>query len=143
MRNIIENYNDNGFNNLRFTIVDCLNYGDGLTAHETDDLLLEKKKCWIRTLVNNIMTLCSYHVTYAFQNESTLYSSLNIKELLARNRREIWCLSDCNGTRTHKQLVRKRTLNHLVKPFKPGHGLNSKHGLNWKKRCKPEKFIIT
>ena len=34
-------------------------------------------------------TVCYYHVTYAFQGESTLYSCLNIKELLARNRREI------------------------------------------------------
>ena len=32
---------------------------------------------------------CSYHVTYAFQSESTLYSCLNVKELLARSRREI------------------------------------------------------
>ena len=31
--------------------------------------------------------LC-YHVPYAFQSESTLYSCLNIKELLARNRRD-------------------------------------------------------
>ena len=28
----------------------------------------------------------SYHVTYAFQGESTLYSCLNVKELLARSR---------------------------------------------------------
>ena len=34
-------------------------------------------------------TVCSYHVTYAFQSESTLYSCLNVKELLARNRRKI------------------------------------------------------
>ena len=45
----------------------------------------------------------------------TLYSCLNVKELLAQNRREIWSLSDCNWTRTHNHLVRKRTLNHLVK----------------------------
>ena len=61
------------------------------------------------------LTVCSYHVTYAFQSESTLYSCLSVKELLARNRREIWSLSDCNGTRTHNHLIRKRTLNHLVK----------------------------
>ena len=36
-----------------------------------------------------VMTVCSYHVTYAFQSESTLYSCLNVKELLSRNRREI------------------------------------------------------
>ena len=35
------------------------------------------------------VTVCSYHVTYAFQSESTLYSCLNVKERLARNRREI------------------------------------------------------
>ena len=49
------------------------------------------------------------HVTYAFQSESTLYSCLNVKELLARSRREIWRLSDCNWTRTQNHLVRKRT----------------------------------
>ena len=35
------------------------------------------------------MTVCSCHVTYAFESESTLYSCLNVKELLARSRREI------------------------------------------------------
>ena len=38
--------------------------------------------------INN-KTVCFYHVTYAFQSESTLYSCLNVKELLARSRREI------------------------------------------------------
>ena len=35
-------------------------------------------------------TVCFYHVTYAFQSESTLYSCLNVKKLLARSRHEIW-----------------------------------------------------
>ena len=35
-----------------------------------------------------IQTVSSYHVTYTFQNESTLYSCLNFKELLTRSRRE-------------------------------------------------------
>ena len=61
------------------------------------------------------LTVCFYHVTYEFESESTLYSCLHVKELLARNRRDIWRLSDCNGTRTHNHLVRKRTLNHLAK----------------------------
>ena len=61
------------------------------------------------------LTVCSCHVTYAFQNESTLYSCLNVKELVARNRREIWSLSDCNWTQTHDHLVHKRTFNHLAK----------------------------
>ena len=36
-----------------------------------------------------LITVCYYHVTYAFQSESTLFSCLNFKELLARNRRDI------------------------------------------------------
>ena len=52
------------------------------------------------------ITVCSYRVKYAFQSESTLYSRLNVKERLTRNRREIWILSDCNWTRTHNHLVR-------------------------------------
>ena len=55
-----------------------------------------------------------FNVTYAFQSDSTLYSCLNVKELLARSRREIWNVSDCNWTRIHSHLVRKRTLNHLA-----------------------------
>ena len=35
------------------------------------------------------LTVCFYHVTYAFQSESTLYICLNVRELLARNRRDI------------------------------------------------------
>ena len=59
------------------------------------------------------LTICSYHVTYTFWSESSLYSCLNVEELLTRNRRDIWSLSDCNRTRNHNHLVRKRTLNHL------------------------------
>ena len=36
------------------------------------------------------LTICSYHVTYVFQSESRLYGCLNVKELLVRNRCEIW-----------------------------------------------------
>ena len=53
---------------------------------------------------------CSCHVTYVSQSESTLYSCLNVKELLPRNRREIWRLSDCNWTWTQSHLVRKWTI---------------------------------
>ena len=60
------------------------------------------------------MTVCYYHVTYAIQSESTLYSCLNVKEILAQSRRKIWSLSDCNWIWTHNHLVRKRTLNHLA-----------------------------
>ena len=59
--------------------------------------------------------VCSCDVTYAFQSECTLYSCLNVKELLPRSRREIWSLNDCSWTRNHNHLVPKRTLNHLGK----------------------------
>ena len=61
------------------------------------------------------ITACYYHVTYAFQSESTLYSCLNIKELLAQNRRGISSLSDNNRIRTHNHLVHNETLNQLAK----------------------------
>ena len=62
-----------------------------------------------------IMTVCSCHVRYTSQSESTLYSCLNVKELLAQSRQKICNLSDCNWTRTQNHLVRKGTLNHLAK----------------------------
>ena len=61
------------------------------------------------------MIVSSCRVTYLFQSESTLYSCLNVKELLAWSRYEIWSLSDCNWIWTQNHLVRKRTLNHLPK----------------------------
>ena len=40
---------------------------------------------------------------------------LNVNELLARSWCHIWSLSDCIRTQTHKDLVRKQTINHLDK----------------------------
>ena len=77
-------------------------------------LMLVSAKC-CATYEEALLTVCSCHVTYAFQGESTLYFCLNLKELLVQNRREIWNFSDCKWTRSHNHLVRKRTLNHLVK----------------------------
>ena len=66
--------------------------------------------CVVRTYLYMMpLVACFYHVTYAF------HSCLNIKELLAQNRRNIWSLSDCNGTWADNHLVRTRTLNHLAK----------------------------
>ena len=55
-----------------------------------------------------------YHITYAFQSDSTLYNCLNVNELLARNRSDIWRLSDSSRIRTYNHLVCKWTLNHLA-----------------------------
>ena len=55
--------------------------------------ILVKKINWFEIIVITsftiLLTVYSCHVTHAFQSESTLYSCLNVKELLARNRREI------------------------------------------------------
>ena len=52
---------------------------------------------------------------YAFQSESTLHSCLDVKELFARNRRDISSFIDSYGAQTRNHLVRKQTLNHLAK----------------------------
>ena len=61
------------------------------------------------------LSVCCYHVTYPIQSESILYTYLIVKERLARNRLDIWSLSDYNETRFHNHLVCKRTLSHLAK----------------------------
>ena len=40
-------------------------------------------------LIETNITVCSYHVKYVFQSESTFYSCLNVKKLYAQNRRDI------------------------------------------------------
>ena len=42
------------------------------------------------------------------------WSYENTKELLSRNKHDIWSFSDCNGIRTNNHLVRKQALNHLA-----------------------------
>ena len=86
---------------------------DVVKITEYDDLV--KKPNAIQTTNTSNLTVCSCHVTYAFQSESTLYICLNVKELLVRSSSEIWSLSDCNWARTQNPLVRNRTLNHLPK----------------------------
>ena len=85
-------------------------------------------------------TLLSCHVR--FQGKSTLYSFLNVKELLAGNRYNIWSLSDHNGIRTHNYLNHKRTLNHLAElasHFNFRHCTYLEQGLPWHSdSCKVE-----
>ena len=74
---------------------------------------------WILSnYLNSELTLCSSHITYAFHSESALYSCLNVKKILAQNKRKIWFLSDWNWTKTDNHLLRKRTLHHLAKMAK-------------------------
>ena len=50
-------------------------------------LILDAMNMFI--LTETIVKSVCYHVTYAFQNKSTLYSCLNVKEIQAQNRRDI------------------------------------------------------
>ena len=54
--------------------------------------------------------LCHVRVSEWIHN---LYC-LNVNELLARSRREIWSLSDCKWTRTQNHLARKLTTQHIA-----------------------------
>ena len=49
------------------------------------------------------LTVC-YHVTFAFQSESSLYSWRNVKKLLAWSRHDIWGLSDSNRIGIHSKM---------------------------------------
>ena len=66
----------------------------------------------LQTITINITVDCMFLSCHVCVIEwiYTLYSCLDVKELSAQNWRDIWSLSDCNGIRTHKYLVRKRAL---------------------------------
>ena len=64
----------------------------------------------ILSIISIFWSLFIYHVTNAYLSKSTFCSCLNVKELVAWNRRDIWSLNNCNGIWTHKHLVHKRTL---------------------------------
>ena len=61
-----------------------------------------------------------YVIIIAFWNESTLYSCLNVKELLVPSRREIWSFGDSNGIRIYccdNDVLRIWILKGLLKGF--------------------------
>ena len=43
-----------------------------------------QKRAYPNKILDEELAVCSYHVMYAFHNESTLYSCQNVKDLLAR-----------------------------------------------------------
>ena len=69
-----------------------------------------------RVLICSVhLTVCSCHIRYAFQSESTFYSWLNVKEHLAGSRCEIWRWSNCKWKRTQNHSVLKWALNRMAK----------------------------
>ena len=73
--------------------------------------LTKSSSCVVRFISTMNLTVCYYHVTHAFESEYTLYSSLIVKDLLARRMRKIFSLSHCKWTWIHNYLVPKQTLN--------------------------------
>ena len=61
-----------------------------------------------------ISLLCVFFCHIHGYKESTFCNSFTVKEFLAQDRRDIWKLTDFNGTRTNNHLHRKRRINHLV-----------------------------
>ena len=64
-----------------------------------------------------IITVCYYHVTYNVSFRLNLHHSivcLNVQELFAQSRCDIWSLSDSNWIQTYNHFHRW-TLNYLVK----------------------------
>ena len=82
-------------------------------SSRSTEILWNKIRRLTRTWCNTDCVFLSCHICVSSQ--STPCNSLNFKERLAQNRRNIGKLSDCNGTRTHNHLVCKRILNHLTK----------------------------
>ena len=63
--------------------------------------LAKRMSCVESTYLYGALIVCSYHAAYAFRSESTLWDCLNVKDVLAQNRCDIWNLSDCNGIEAH------------------------------------------
>ena len=91
---------------------------------------------------NQILT-ASYHATYAFYVLEWIYTVQvpECRELLARKRRDILSLSDCNRIRTLNHLIRKWTLNHLAKLAMVECSFTS--GCGFKSRCSHLSQILT
>ena len=69
---------------------------------------------WVLIFTEHLI-VCSCHVTHVCQSESTLYSCLNVKQLIAKSRRDICRRTYCNWIQTQNHVVLKGTINHLVK----------------------------
>ena len=83
-------------------------WGLALTAQFT---LLSGLFIWSQSPFSIDCVFLSCHIRV--QGKSSLCNWLNVKKLLAKNKRNIWNLSDCNRIRAHNHLVCKQTFNHF------------------------------
>ena len=65
-----------------------------LQRDSTHNHLSQRHNHWVYICTVHL-SVCFYHVMCTFQSESTVCSCLNVKELVIRNRRDIWSLNDC------------------------------------------------
>ena len=103
--------------NILLTIIRYARYHPLLVSNRiyvTDSQYWGTIQIWWN-LNEQLLTVCYYLSRTSFRVNPHSIVYLNFKELLARNRRHIWSLSDSNDIRTHNHLVCKRTLNHLAK----------------------------
>ena len=70
-----------------------------------------EKQLVLDLLYNCVFLSCHIHRL----SESTICNYLNVKELLAQNRRDIWNLNDWNETQNHNHFFCKRSLKPLNK----------------------------
>ena len=68
----------------------CFEFNSDFHLKDRKSLAVETAVLWNTPyyILKNLI-ICFYHVTYAFQSEYTPLSCLNVKELPARNRRDI------------------------------------------------------
>ena len=87
-----------------------------IRAYHWQSIDIQRRHKWISSSASYKfhLTVCSYHLTYVFWSESTLYSC-QVRELLAQNRRTVSGLSDCNWIQSHNYLIFIWKVNHLAK----------------------------
>ena len=111
----------NCFTGFKFKFQFSISKHFSKTVKTMEQVSFPKKKIFwtninMKEIKERVRTDCMFlSCSYAFQSESTLYSCLNVKELLVWSSHVIWSLSDCNWTQNQNHLVRKQTLNHLAK----------------------------
>ena len=86
-----------------------------LVRNKNIEILRGRNQRRIYLVYYEILTVCYYHVMYGLQSESTLFSLPECQGTPWSSKRHILSLSDSNGIRTNKHLVRERTLNHLIR----------------------------
>ena len=90
-----------------YSLLDIQDYFENILKKHGGKTVNPSIRIYINKIENRIIDCMFLSCHVRIQSETTLYSCLNVREVLARNRYSIWSLSDCNRTRTHNDLVHK------------------------------------